>query len=402
MSKASPWGIAPLSFTGTESYAYSYSSHSYSSHSYSSHSYSGASASPMLSIGISNARSDLINGLAPAGGGSGGVVADPAVWTNGGPGDGLPAMSSPAALRCWAPAVRDDLALFELMSRLVFRCNPVDYVAGAALFHVDVTPTGNASGTAVAYPIANLSRPSRAFFDEQLDLVDSWASSRNTSGPEVMTQLDPPIGYFASIANLHVERTPRTLRLIALAQHFAYLVGMQFKHALACPRPVEYSAFIQPMVETPAHASLPAGHAVESFMAAGVIEALVPGFVPGGSPSVALRRLAHRIALNRVIAGLHFPVDCVAGELLGQALAGYFVALCRNAGDTWTPWTFDGAGLKVAGGSGEHVADIPLRNQRGCTPATTLPGAAALNPILGELWKGAWNEWPASGARRAI
>ena len=402
MSKASAWGIAPQSFTGTESYAYSYSSHSYSSHSYASHSYSGTSASPMLSVGISNARSDLINGLAPAGGGVGGVVADPAAWTDDGPGDGLPAMSNPVALRCWAPAVRDDLALFELMSRLVFRCNPVDYLAGAALFHVDVTPTGNASGVAVAYPIANLSRPSRAFFEGQLRLVDSWASSRETRGPEIMTQLDPPMGYFASIANLHVERTPKTLRLIALAQHFAYLVGMQFKHALACPRPVEYSAFIQPMVETPAHASLPAGHAVESFMAAGVIEALVPGFTPGSSPSVALRRLAHRIAQNRVIAGLHFPIDCVAGEVLGQALAEYFVALCRNGGQTWTPWTFDGAKLGPADASREHAADVPLQSQVGCARMPTPSAAAALNPILGELWKGAWNEWPASGARRAI
>jgi membrane-associated phospholipid phosphatase len=402
MSKASPWGIAPQSFTGTESYSYSYSSHSYSSHSYSSHSYSGASASPMLSIGISNARSELLSGLTPASGGSGGAVADPAVWAAGGPGDGLPALSNPEALRCWAPAVRDDLALFELMSRSAFRCNPLEYAAGATLVHVDIPPAGATTGNATLSPIARLSRPSRAFFEEQLRLVDSWASSRETRGPEIMTQLEPPMGYFASIANLHVERTPKTLRLISLAQHFVYLVGMQFKHALACPRPAEYSAFIQPMVETPAHASLPAGHAVESFMAAGVIEALVPGFAPGSGPSRALRRLAHRIAQNRVVAGLHFPIDCVAGELLGQALAEYFVALCCNKGQTWTPWTFDGAGLSVADGGREHVADIDLDGQPGCKPEAPSAGAVALNPILGELWKGAWNEWPASGARRAI
>lgn len=396
MSKASPWGIAPQSFTGTESYAYSYSSQSYSSHSYSSHSYSGASASPMLSVGISNARSELVIGLIPPEIGTVGDVGAAGWVRPTAPNDGLPNMNDAEAIRHWAPDVRDDLAVFELVSRLAFSCPSGQHSDGATLYHLEISPPAVASDTSamVVRPIVRMSRPPREVFEAQLKLVESWASSRETRGPEILTQLTPPMGYFASIANLHSERTPKTLRLIGLAQHFAYLVGMQFKHALACPRPVNYTAFIQPMIETPGHASLPAGHAVESFMAAGVIEALVPGFTKGTGPSKAVRRLAHRIGQNRVIAGLHFPIDCIAGQLLGDVLAQYFVALCQPAGKAWTPSIFDGASLGAAQGGQDYLADLEPTFQLGCRPANPAVSVSTGNPILCELWKGAAGEWP--------
>ena len=162
---------------------------------------------------------------------------------------------------------------------------------------------------------------------------------------------------------------------------------MQFKHALACPRPIEYSAMIQPIIETPAHGSLPSGHATESYLAAGVLGALVPGFATG-DPQRALRRLAHRIATNRVVAGLHFPVDNIAGRLLGDTLASYFVGMCE--GTPWKTASFDGT--KLGSATEEPDADDKAANPS-CTSAPAQPPYATKHPILAELWQAARREW---------
>jgi membrane-associated phospholipid phosphatase len=117
---------------------------------------------------------------------------------------------------------------------------------------------------------------------------------------------------------------------------------MRFKHAFACKRPVDLSSQIQPMIPTPGHATWPSGHATEAFtIIITVLMALLP---EGHKYKEQLERLAARIAVNRTVAGVHFPVDSAAGRLLGTALAGYFVARCKGA-KTLPLWGFNGPGF---------------------------------------------------------
>jgi hypothetical protein len=55
-------------------------------------------------------------------------------------------------------------------------------------------------------------------------------------------------------------------------------------------------------------------------------------------------RQANRIAVNRTVAGVHFPVDSVAGALLGLTLAEYLVNLCAGKQEGYRSCEFIGAG----------------------------------------------------------
>jgi hypothetical protein len=81
------------------------------------------------------------------------------------------------------------------------------------------------------------------------------------------------------------------------------------------------------MIPTPSHATMPSGHATEAYFVAYLLEKLLPA---GNAYRKQLQGLAARIAINRTVAGLHFPADSQAGQMLGQSLAEYFVALCQK------------------------------------------------------------------------
>ena len=66
-----------------------------------------------------------------------------------------------------------------------------------------------------------------------------------------MAQIDPQYAFWSSIVYMHPDRTKRTFELINIVLQFCVYVEMRFKHALACWRPVEYNAQVQPMITTP-------------------------------------------------------------------------------------------------------------------------------------------------------
>ena len=60
----------------------------------------------------------------------------------------------------------------------------------------------------------------------------------------------------------------------------------------------------------------------------------------GDPRHVQLQRIAARIAMNRVIAGVHFPVDNISGRILGQTLGEFVLARCEGTFG-WVPRAVD-------------------------------------------------------------
>jgi membrane-associated phospholipid phosphatase len=188
--------------------------------------------------------------------------------------------------------------------------------------------------------ITSIERPSHASFLAELDQVQSWATRREERAAEILSQIGPQSVFWASVCQLQPHRTPRTLELMDCALTFAMMVCMRIKHAFNCPRPGEYSPNIQPIIPVPGFSTFPSGHATESRMFADVMLELTNRT---GTPlDTQLHRLSLRITENRMVAGLHFPMDGVAGQKLGAELASWFVAQAQDSGHT-LHWVWTGA-----------------------------------------------------------
>jgi len=71
----------------------------------------------------------------------------------------------------------------------------------------------------------------------------------------------------------------------------------------------------EPLVRLPATGSFPSGHATVAFACATVLALAVPRL------ALPLFALAALVAWSRVYVGVHYPLDVLAGALLGVALA---------------------------------------------------------------------------------
>jgi len=109
---------------------------------------------------------------------------------------------------------------------------------------------------------------------------------------------------------------PHTLLLMKLAARVGEVVMIcykrQFAKSSARPRPSQLLPTLYPPVPVPGHAPYPAGHALIGHLTSICLAELRPALRP------VLVELARRVWFNRMIAGLHYESDCLAGVNVAQ------------------------------------------------------------------------------------
>ncbi|MEM7497731.1 MAG: phosphatase PAP2 family protein [Pseudomonadota bacterium] len=309
----------------------------------------------------------------------------------------------------WGRPIRAMVIAGELASRFGYHVMPdADAPGGSviAVSHLALGEAGQNGLPQVAYaPFLRFTRPSDPDFLAQLDLIHNYADLRVDRGAEILTQADQTLAYFASVAALDGDRTKHTIELIGAAHTLAATVSQQVKHALACIRPDRIAPQIQPMIPTPRHGALPSGHATESFAVARVLQQLLAPVAPGeaGQLGRLLMGQAHRIATNRTVAGVHYPVDSLCGAALGLALGDYLVARAGRTGQV-QGLVFDGRGI---GNRDFFVEDVIAGDARGDDPGGQARvgadghmvdlGPGDVSAPLAWLWHQAEQEWDGLG-----
>jgi len=322
-------------------------------------------------------------------------------------------LDDPDYLVLWEPAVRASIIDFDLVSKLGFINTSSATKDQMTLTNVELA----SGGPNYAYnPLVVITRPPKQVFATQLTFVNAYSDLREDRAYEILSQLTGPVAFLGSIPFLNPDRTRYTLELLAAAVRLANYTEMRFKHALACRRPNEYSPQVQPMIMTPSHGTYPMGHATEAFIAAYVLLMLLQSktgsvYAADTSWGTQLMRLAARVAANRIVAGLHFPVDAAVGTVLGLTLGQYFVNRCTG-GTNYIAWAFDGS--QFPSGSpppddGDYYwtsffdetqsppTQIPANPY--ATPVVDGSGNPVKQPltasnILAKIWNLAAGEWP--------
>ena len=144
---------------------------------------------------------------------------------------------------------------------------------------------------------------------EMLEIADE----RDERFAEIVDQheAEGPIKYWLGMLMIDPGSAPATYQLIRVARRVGEVVVMCLKEEYGEARPSQVCPAIMPMIDPPVTPSFPAGHALQSHLISKCLQAAQR---LRDQPEM-LFDLSKRIAENRIVAGLHYPLDNKAGEI---------------------------------------------------------------------------------------
>jgi len=265
--------------------------------------------------------------------------------------------------------------------------------------------------------LVSLAPPEAPKIAQQMAEVRAAMDLRADRLPEIIAQTDGFLPFFAAQMPFGLNRRPYTVHLIAAMLDTVISVEHRMKHLCSVARPVDLSPQIQPVIETPGHSAYPSGHATEAFATATLLAALklaaggtadaklvdavlaklspATESAPVTDPVILLFRLAARIADNRTVAGVHYPVDSAHGGLLGLSTALALVAHCLGGGPALPvpEWAADGNDWSGDFSLRKWCAALGSGAQGGWRSGTTTVPRAEDWQLLPPLWRAAVREW---------
>jgi hypothetical protein len=284
-----------------------------------------------------------------------------------------------------------------------------------SLFRAEPAAGGAFAVIARSGPVVTLMPPDANTLAEQMPELRTAMDLRADRLPEILAQQGDMLSFFGAQQVLNNDRRRRTMTLLGAAYGAVVSQEMRIKYFCSIPRPIDLSPQIQPVIQTPGHSSYPSGHATEAFAFATILAALrlsqdpsakAAGIIPtllgklnsalegptAADPDMMLFRLASRIADNRTVAGVHFPVDSAHGALLGFGTGLVFVAHCLGGGEPnkVPSWTARGA---------DWSGDFTLRKWIAHLGTSAWRGGDLVLPqkeewhVLPKLWTRASEEW---------
>ncbi|WP_140634787.1 phosphatase PAP2 family protein [Methylibium rhizosphaerae] len=225
--------------------------------------------------------------------------------------------------------------------------------------------------------ICSLESPASMLDAEASDVVTRKSDRQSRQG-EILAQVSAIDAFIGSVLGMTPDSHPWTVLLMQVVADAIAGPVHALKAALHIQRPAELNAKVMPLIAVPGHRSFPAGHAAYAF----ALALILPTVVNRSEAFQDLLNLALGVADNRVVAGLHYPVDGLGGLAIALSFATWAIGL----GSGSTQFLF----LRTEGavqGQVDPVYDVTVTLQR----AQGLTGEEA--PLWGDLLTLASYEW---------
>jgi acid phosphatase (class A) len=111
------------------------------------------------------------------------------------------------------------------------------------------------------------------------------------------------------------QKYPSVYGLLKDAERDSKYFASKAKDYFARPRPKDADSRVRPVIVIRHNFAYPSGHATRGTLWATILSEIVPG------KKKELAARGQEIGWDRVVAGVHYPSDVHAGEVLGQTLA---------------------------------------------------------------------------------